>query len=104
MTDQSTDHGSTDIELTHNNRTQVLEICNNSAQYCVDHAMLLTQLYQILLRRAERFPRCVAIGAQEGLGWRTLDSRELLGLVDGLAAELSQRGVQAGDRVVLWSP
>ena len=29
---------------------------------------------------AERFSRSIALGAQEGLGWRTLDSRELLAL------------------------
>src|SRR3977135_2087263 len=76
-------------------RTSVLEICNNSAQYCGDHATMLTQLYQILLRRAEHFPRSIAIGAQEG---------RARGLVAGLSADLAQRGVQAGDRVVLWAP
>src|SRR6266567_3190309 len=65
---------------------------------------MLAHLYDVLLQRAERFPRSIALGAQEGLGWRTLDSRELLALVDGLAADLAQRGVQAGDRVVVWSP
>jgi long-chain acyl-CoA synthetase len=65
---------------------------------------MLAHLYEILVRRGERFPRSIALGAQDGLGWRTLDSRELLGLVDGLAADLAQRGVQAGDRVILWSP
>src|SRR5438874_10626802 len=65
---------------------------------------MLDHLYDVLLQRAERFPRSIALGAQEGLGWRTLDSRELLALVDGLAADLAQRGVRAGDRVVVWSP
>src|SRR5438874_2403976 len=65
---------------------------------------MLAHLYEILVRRGERFPRSTALGAQEGLGWRTLDSREVLGLVDGLAADLARRGVQAGDRVILWSP
>src|SRR5712691_2413946 len=65
---------------------------------------MLAHVYEILAQRGERFPRSIALGAQEGLGWRTLDSRELLALVDGLAAELAERGVQAGDRVILWSP
>src|ERR1700716_1802510 len=64
---------------------------------------MLAHLYEILVQRGERFPRSIALGAQEGLGWRTLDSRELLGRCDGLAADRARRGVQAGDRVVLWS-
>src|SRR6266540_3488055 len=61
-------------------------------------------LFQILRQRAQRFPNAVALGAQEGLGWRTLDSRQLLGRVDALARELAARGVRGGDRVVLWTP
>ena len=65
---------------------------------------MLTHLYDLLRRRAASFPAATALGSQEGLGWRTLDSRELLGLTDRLAAELGGRGVGAGDRVVLWTP
>src|SRR5438105_2492043 len=65
---------------------------------------MLSHLYQILQRRAERFPASIALGAADGLRWRTLDSRQLLAQVDGLAVDLAQRGVQAGDRVVVWSP
>jgi long-chain acyl-CoA synthetase len=61
-------------------------------------------LYSLIRARAQRYPTAVALGAQEGLAWRTLDSRQLLADVDGLAAELSERGVRAGDRVVLWTP
>src|SRR4051794_41007729 len=61
-------------------------------------------LYQLLRERAARFGSAVALGAQDGLGWRTLDSRQLLARVDALAAELAARGVAAGDRVVLWLP
>jgi long-chain acyl-CoA synthetase len=64
----------------------------------------VNQLYEIVRLRAERFPQAVALGEQEGLGWRTVNSRELLALVDGVAEELAARGVTAGDRVVLWSP
>src|ERR1700681_2834421 len=63
-----------------------------------------SHLYQILQRRAERFPTSTALGAQEGLRWRTLDSRQLLAHVDGLAADLAERNIRAGDRVVLWTP
>jgi acyl-coenzyme A synthetase/AMP-(fatty) acid ligase len=61
-------------------------------------------LYEVLLERARGVPEAVAIGAQEGLGWKTLTSRELLDLVDRLAMELGHAGVQAGDRVVTWIP
>ncbi len=66
--------------------------------------MALTHLYQVLQHRAERWPTTVALGAEEGLRWRTVDSRQFLNLVDALAADLAARGVRAGDRVVLWSP
>ncbi len=65
---------------------------------------MLAHLYQIVQQRAERWPHAIALGADDGLRWRTLDSRQLLAQVDGLAADLAERGVQAGDRVVLWSP
>jgi long-chain acyl-CoA synthetase len=55
-------------------------------------------------RRAAAWPEATALGAQEGLGWRTVTSRELLKLVDRLAEELAARGVREGDRVVLWLP
>jgi long-chain acyl-CoA synthetase len=61
-------------------------------------------LYEIVRRRADRFPSAPAIGGQEGLGWRTLTSRDLLGLVDLVADELAGLGVGPGDRVVLWVP
>jgi len=64
----------------------------------------VSNLYELVVRRAERYPTAVAIGGQEGLSWRSLTSRDLLGLVDRLAAELSELGVRAGDRVVLWLP
>ena len=64
----------------------------------------MQQLYEIVLARAQRWPNAIALGAQEGLGWRTLDSRTLLANIDGVAAELAARGVVSGDRVVLWSP
>src|SRR5260221_9422727 len=66
---------------------------------------MLAHLYQILQTRAARFPTSIAIGAADGLNWRTLDSRQLLAQVDGLAAELAHKHhVAAGDRIVLWSP
>ncbi len=66
---------------------------------------MLTHLYEIVRERARRFPDAVAVGGQQGLGWKTLTSRQLLELVDRLAAELGeQRGITAGDRVVLWVP
>jgi long-chain acyl-CoA synthetase len=67
-------------------------------------ATALTHLYQIVQRRAAAYPDAIALGAQEGLRWRTITSRELLALADRLAAELASRGIGAGDRVVLWLP
>ena len=64
----------------------------------------LTHLYQIPLRRADAYPTAVAVGGQEGLTWKTLDSRELLRLTNMLADELADSGIRAGDRVVLWLP
>jgi long-chain acyl-CoA synthetase len=62
------------------------------------------QLYEVLLSRAQRVPNAIALGAQDGLTWKTLTSRELLDLTDRLAVELQNLGVQAGDRVVTWVP
>ena len=64
----------------------------------------VTQLYQSVSRRAANYPTAVAIGGQQGLGWKVLTSRQLLDLVDALAAELAGLGVRSGDRVVLWVP
>jgi acyl-CoA synthetase (AMP-forming)/AMP-acid ligase II len=64
----------------------------------------VTHLYQILLHRAEIYPGVIAIGGQEGLTWKTFDSREMLALTNTLASELSSAGIRGGDRVVLWLP
>ena len=64
----------------------------------------VTHLYRLLARRAARYPSAAAIGGQQGLGWKTLTSRQLLEQVDRLAAELAELGVGPGDRVVLWVP
>src|SRR5438445_13898243 len=64
----------------------------------------LTHLPDLPARRAARFPTAVAIGGQQGLGWKILTSRQLKDLVDSLAAELAGLGVRSGDRVVLWVP
>jgi long-chain acyl-CoA synthetase len=63
-----------------------------------------THLYEVLRRRASSHPDTVALGGQHGLIWRSITSRELLGLVDSLATELAARGIGPGDRVVLWLP
>src|SRR5439155_23835502 len=61
-------------------------------------------LYEIIRQRAATTPSAVAIGGQQGLGWKILSSQQLLDLVDRLAAELAAEGVQPGDRIVLWVP
>ena len=61
-------------------------------------------LYDLLRERAARLPDAVAVGGQDGLIWKSLDSRELLERVDRLADELAALGVSDGDRVVLWLP
>jgi len=66
---------------------------------------MYTHFYDLLLDRAARHPDAPALGAQQGLGWKTITSRQLLDLTDRLAAELAaEHGVQPGDRVVLWAP
>lgn len=61
-------------------------------------------LYDLLQRRATRWPEADAFGGQDGLSWRTISSREAVRLVDILAADLACQGVGRGDRVVLWMP
>jgi hypothetical protein len=63
-----------------------------------------THLYELLVARAARYPAEPALGGQQGIGWRTLNSTDLLRAVDVLAAELGELGVAEGDRVVLWLP
>ena len=66
---------------------------------------MYTHLYEIIQRRAAEHPDTVALGGQQGLGWKTLTSAELLAQVDQLASQLAaERGIQEGDRVVLWVP
>ena len=65
---------------------------------------MFTHTYQIIQQRAVAHPSAIALGGQQGLGWRALTSRQLLSLVDGLAPELAGHGVGVGDRVVLWAP
>lgn len=63
-----------------------------------------THLYELLRRRATVHADSVALGGQDGLVWRSITSRELLGLVDNLATELAARGIGEGDRVIVWLP
>jgi long-chain acyl-CoA synthetase len=66
--------------------------------------LVLTHLYEIVHQRAVAYPAAIAFGGQQGLGWRTLTSRQTLDRVDRLSAELAAHGVTEGDRVVLWLP
>jgi long-chain acyl-CoA synthetase len=65
---------------------------------------MLAHLYELVQRRAEGDPTTVALGGQQGLAWKTVSGRLLLQMVDRLAEDLAERGVRAGDRVVLWVP
>src|SRR5829696_1615013 len=67
-------------------------------------SIMRTHLYELVRERAAAYPSATALGAQEGLGWHTLTSLDLLALTDRLADELAAMGVQDGDRVVLWTP
>ena len=62
---------------------------------------MYSHLYEIVAERARRYPNEPALGSQEGLGWRVLDSRELKSLVDVAAQELAGVGVKEGARVVV---
>ena len=65
---------------------------------------MVAHLYELVPERARRFPDAVAFGGQQGLGWRTLNGRQVPAGVDVLAAELAGRGVRRGDHVALWLP
>ena len=61
-------------------------------------------LYELVQRRARDYPSAIALGSEQGLTWETVDSRQLVEMVDDLAAELAAEGIQEGDRVVIWVP
>ena len=50
-----------------------------------------THLYDVLRRRRWTHPDAVALGGQDGLIWRSINSQDLLALVDSLADELATR-------------
>src|SRR4051794_8170434 len=65
---------------------------------------MFSHLYEVLRQRAASEPSAIALGSQHGLLWKTVDSQQLLDLVDRLAVELNQLGVQEGERVITWLP
>jgi long-chain acyl-CoA synthetase len=65
---------------------------------------MVDHLYELVAQRSGSCPTAVALGGRSGLTWKTVTSEQLLQLVDRLAEELASRGVQEGDRVVLWLP
>ncbi|MFN8636003.1 MAG: AMP-binding protein [Chloroflexota bacterium] len=65
---------------------------------------MFSHLYDVVRQRAASVPTAIALGSQHGLLWKTVDSTELLRLVDVLADELASRGVGDGDRVITWLP
>jgi long-chain acyl-CoA synthetase len=65
---------------------------------------MLAHLYDLLRSRAAKYPEAIALGNQEGQGWGTLSSLQLLDKVDALATDLAGKGVQESDRVILWTP
>ncbi|MBM2809535.1 MAG: PlsC protein [Chloroflexi bacterium] len=65
---------------------------------------MASHLYDLVRQRAVSFPDAIAFGGQQGLIWKTIDSRQLLDLVDRLAEELAAKGVKESDRVVVWLP
>jgi len=65
---------------------------------------MFSHLYEVVRQRATTEPTAIALGSQQGLLWKTVDSRQLLALVDRLADELAARGVEDSDRVITWLP
>src|SRR5688572_30424692 len=65
---------------------------------------MYSHLYEVVRERAASEPSAIALGSQQGLLWKTVDSQQLLALVDRLTDELSALGVQDGDRVITWLP
>src|SRR5687768_14286917 len=67
-------------------------------------ARMFTHLYDVVRQRAASMPTAIALGSQQGLLWKTVDSQQLLDLTDRLADELAAKGVGEGDRVITWLP
>src|SRR5262245_8762399 len=65
---------------------------------------MFSHLYEVVRQRAASEPTAIALGSQQGLLWKTVDSQQLLTYVDRLADELADLGVENGDRVVTWLP
>jgi acyl-CoA synthetase (AMP-forming)/AMP-acid ligase II len=65
---------------------------------------MFSHLYEVVRQRAASEPTAIALGSQQGLLWKTVDSQQLLALVDRLADELGALGVDEGDRVITWLP
>jgi len=61
-------------------------------------------LYEVVRQRAASEPTAIALGSQQGLLWKTVDSQQLLALIDRLADELAALGVENGERVIIWLP
>lgn len=65
---------------------------------------MFSHLYEVVRQRAASEPGAIALGSQQGLLWKTVNSQQLLDRVDRLAAELAALGVGNGDRVITWLP
>src|SRR3954454_3986387 len=65
---------------------------------------MFSHLYEVVRQRAVSEPTATALGSQQGLLWKTVDSQQLLDLTDRLADELAARGGGNGDRVIVWLP
>jgi long-chain acyl-CoA synthetase len=65
---------------------------------------MFSHLYEVVRQRAASEPTAIALGSQQGLIWKTVDSQQVLDLVDRLAAEIATLGVVEGDRVIIWLP
>jgi hypothetical protein len=66
------------------------------------HDLGITHVFEVLPRRAVRWPHRVLFGGQHDLVWKTLTAAQELDLAGRLASELAALGVREGDRIVLW--
>lgn len=69
-----------------------------ASRYYADGTWQKDTFYSLLRGHAERRPDALALND----GRHRLTWRQLVGWVDGVAADFQQNGVQAGDRVSLW--
>ena len=75
-----------------------------SAAVTAFQAGLGSNMAEAIAVRCRRLTAAPMVGGQERLRWHLLDGRGFLQRMEALAQDLVARGVEPGDRVVVWVP